>query len=340
MEMTMEMEMMASGSRMRAVRAGNGSVEVHEVPVPDGPGVRVDVKAAGICGTDLHLVSGADFSPPRVTLGHEIAGVTENGTPVAIEPLSPCGHCDPCRRGDEHLCARSSAMLFGVGLDGGMADRIVVPERCLVPLPAGVDVRDASLVEPLAVVVHSLRRSAARPDQRVVVIGGGSIGLCAVAAARARGCDVALVARHDAQRAAGERLGATAITDSTDGGYDIVIEAAGSESALGQAVDLARPGGTVVIPGVYWGPVAVPGLAMCLKEVSLCPTALYSRTATGRDIDAAAALLATTPGLADALITHRFPLDAAAEAFATAASRDQGVIKVVLEPERSGADFA
>ena len=319
---------------MRAVRAGIGTVEVCEVPAPDGPGVIVDVKAAGICGTDLHLISGADFPPPRVTLGHEIAGVTENGTPVAIEPLSPCGHCDPCRRGDEHLCVDSSARFFGLGLDGGMADRIEVPERCLVPLPAGIDVRDASLVEPLAVVVHSLRRSAVRTDQRVVVIGGGTIGLCAVAAARARGCEVALVARHDAQRAAGERLGATEATEATeatDGGYDVVIEAAGSESALGRAIELARPGGTVMIPGVYWGPVAVPGMAWCFKEVSLCPTALYARTAGGRDIDAAAALLATTPGLADTLITHRFPLDAAAEAFATAASRDHGAIKVVLE---------
>ena len=129
--------------------------------------------------------------------------------------------------------------------------------------------------------------------------------------------------------AAGERLGAT---EAADGGYDIVIEAAGSESALGHAIDLVRPGGTVMIPGVYWGPVTVPGMAWCFKEVSLCPTALYSRTAGGRDIDAAAALLATTPGLADTLITHRFPLDAASEAFATAASRDHGAIKVVLEP--------
>ena len=297
--------------------------------MPDGPGVRVDVKAAGICGTDLHLISGADFPPPAVTLGHEIAGITENGTPVASEPLSPCGACAACARGDQHLCVRSTANFFGVGLDGGMADRIVVPERCLVPLPAGVDVRDAALVEPLAVVVHSLRRSGARPDQRVAVIGGGTIGLCAVVAARARGCEVGLVARHDAQRAASERLGATEITD---GGYDIVIEAAGSESALARAVDLARPGGTVVIPGVYWGPVTVPGMAMCLKEVSLCPTALYSRTAAGRDIDAAAALLATVPYLGDTLITHRFPLEAAAEAFETAASRDRGAIKVVLEP--------
>jgi 2-desacetyl-2-hydroxyethyl bacteriochlorophyllide A dehydrogenase len=314
---------------MRAVRAGGGGVEVRDVPVPVGPGVRVDVKAAGICGTDLHLISGADFPPPKVTLGHEIAGITENGTPVAIEPLAACGACAACARGDQHLCVRSTANFFGVGLDGGMADRIVVPERCLVPLPAGVAVRDASLVEPLAVVVHSLRRSGARPDQRVAVIGGGTIGLCAVVAARALGCEVGLVARHDAQRVAGERLRAT---DVTDGGYDIVIEAAGSESALARAVDLARPGGMVVVPGVYWGPVTMPGTAMCLKEISLCPTALYSRTAAGRDIDAAAALLASRPHLGDILITHRFPLDAAAEAFETAASRDRGAIKVVLEP--------
>jgi L-iditol 2-dehydrogenase len=314
---------------MRAVRAGNGSVEVREVPPPGGPGVVVDVRSAGICGSDLHLIAGTDFPPPAVTLGHEIAGLTENGTPVAIEPFDPCGRCEPCVRGDEHLCVRGGSVLYGIGRDGGMADRVVVPERCLVPLPAGVDVRDASLVEPLAVVVHSLRRSAVRPDQRVVVIGGGTIGLCAVAAARARGCEVALVARHDAQRDAGERLGAI---EAGDGGYDLVIEAAGSDSALALAIDLAKPGASVVIPGIYWGPVTVPGMAMCLKEVSLCPTALYGRGAGGRDVDAAAALLATTPGLADTLITHRFPLDAAAEAFAVAASRDQGAIKVVLEP--------
>jgi threonine dehydrogenase-like Zn-dependent dehydrogenase len=317
---------------MRAVRAGNGSVEVREVPAPSGPGVAVDVRAAGICGTDLHLVSGAGFPPPRVTLGHEIAGITENGTPVAIEPLSPCGSCEPCRRGDQHLCVDGSAMLFGVGLDGGMADRIVVPERCLVPLPAGVAVGDASLVEPLAVVVHSLRRSAARPDQRVVVIGGGTIGLSAVAAARARGCEVALVARHDAQRAAGERLGATV---GRRGRRRRLRHRDRGRRQRERARDRGPPRSPRWHgrdPGVYWGPVAVPGLAMCLKEVSLCPTALYSRTAGGRDIDAAAALLATTPGLADTLITHRFPLDAAAEAFATAASRDQGAIKVVLEP--------
>jgi threonine dehydrogenase-like Zn-dependent dehydrogenase len=219
-------------------------------------------------------------------------------------------------------------MLFGIGRDGGMADEMWVPARALVPLPAGVDVRDASLVEPLAVVVHSFRRAAVRPDQRVAVIGGGTIGLCAVTVGRALGCEVGLVARHDHQWAAGERLGATEIS----GEYDVIIEAAGSESALAQAVDLAKPSAQVVIPGIYWGQVALPGLSMCLKQVSLCPSTLYGRHAGGRDVDNAAALLATTPELPATIVTHRFPLDGAVEAFDVAASRSSGAIKVILEP--------
>ena len=313
---------------MRAVRVHGGKVAVDDVPATDGPGFRVRVRSAGICGSDLHLIEAGVIEAAQVTLGHEVAGLTDDDTPVAIEPLAPCGICGPCLDGDYNLCRTSGAMLFGIGRDGGMADEMWVPARALVPLPAGVDVCDASLVEPLAVVVHSFRRAAVRPAQRVAVIGGGTIGLCAVAVGRALGCEVGLAARHDHQRAAGERLGASEIS----GHYDVVIEAAGSESALASAIDLAKPSAQVVIPGIYWGPVALPGLTMCLKQVSLCPTTLYGRHAGGRDVDNAAALLATTPELAPTIVTHRFPLEAAVEAFGTAASRAAGAIKVILEP--------
>lgn len=313
---------------MRAVRVHGGQVAVDDVPATDGPGVRVRVRSAGICGSDLHLIEAGVIEAAQVTLGHEVAGLTDDDTPVAIEPLAPCGTCNPCLDGDYNLCRTSGAMLFGIGRDGGMADEMWVPARALVPLPAGIDVRDASLVEPLAVVVHSFRRAAVRPGQRVAVIGGGAIGLCGVAVGRALGCEVGLAARHDHQRAAGERLGASEIS----GHYDVVIEAAGSESALASAVDLAKPSAQVVIPGIYWGPVALPGLTMCLKQVSLCPTTLYGRHAGGRDVDNAAALLATTPELAPTIVTHRFPLEAVAEAFGTAANRSAGAIKVILEP--------
>jgi threonine dehydrogenase-like Zn-dependent dehydrogenase len=313
---------------MRAVRVRGGRVVVDDVTVREADGVRIRVRSAGICGSDLHLIAAGVVEAAAVTLGHEVAGLTDDGTPVAIEPLAPCGTCGPCVDGEYNLCRTGGAMLFGIGRDGGMADEMWVPARALVPLPAGVDVRDASLVEPLAVVVHSFRRAAVHRGQRVAVIGGGTIGLCAVAVARALGCEVGLVARHEHQRAAGERLGASEIS----GHYDVVIEAAGSESALASAVDLAKPSANVVIPGIYWGPVALPGLAMCLKQVSLCPTTLYGRHAGGRDVDSAAALLATTPGFASTVVTHRFPLEGAIEAFEVAAGRSSGAIKVILEP--------
>lgn len=310
---------------MRAVRFRENEIVVDEVPAPRGEGVRVKVEAAGICGSDLHLLGHIE----GVTLGHEIAGRSEDGTPVAVEPLSPCKRCAPCARGDYNLCELGPAMIHGIALDGGMADEIRVPETALAPLPRGVDVRDAFLVEPLAVVVHGLRRAGFRSDQRVLVVGAGNIGLCAVAAAHAAGAEVALLARHEHQREAGRRLGAR---DDADGGYDLVIEAAGSESALAEAVDYARPGGRVCVVGSYWSPVQLPGVALCMKEVDLVPSSMYGRSGAVRDLDTAASLLAAEPEIARTLITHRFPLEAAAEAFAVAGARDQGAIKVVLEP--------
>ena len=302
-------------------------MELVELPPPVGDGVRVRVRAAGICGSDLHMVAGGFVRD--VVLGHEVAGVTDDGTPVAIEPLSPCGACAACLRGDYNLCERGPRMIHGVGCDGGMADEMCVPARALVRLPAGIALGDACLVEPLAVVLHGLRRAGLRGGERVAVVGGGAIGLCAVAAARTAATEVALEARHDAQRAAAERLGAEAKASGT---YDLVVDAAGTESSFARAAELARPGGRISLVGSYWAPVAFPGFAICLKEIDVLPASLYGRVGAMREIDAAAALLATTPELPRAVISHRFPLDAAADAFATAADRRAGAIKVVLEP--------
>ena len=312
---------------MRAVRARDGGVEVVDVAPPSGEGVRVRIRSAGICGSDLHLL-GAGFPLPH-TLGHEMAGTTPDGTPVAIEPLLPCGECPRCVEGEYNLCARGPDIAMGTGHDGGMAEEIAVPARCLVPLARGVRPEDACLVEPLAVSVHGLRRAGLRGGERVAVVGGGSIGLCAVAAARAAGAPVDLVARHDRQREAGARLGAG---EASGEGYDLVVDAAGTKSALEQALALARPGARLLLVATYWGGLELPGFAVCLKETTVVPASMYARAGASRDVDTAAAILATTPELAPALITHRYPLEAASEAFATAADRAAGAIKVVLEP--------
>ena len=311
---------------MRAVRYTPNGIDVIDVPSPQGDGVRVRMRSAGICGSDLHMLEHG-YHPP-VTLGHELAGELTDGTPVAIEPLVPCGTCELCAAGDYNLCRSAPTMIVGIMRDGGMAEELLVPPRCLVPLPAGVSARDACLVEPLAVAVHGLRKVGVHGGQRVGVVGGGSIGLCAVAAARATGAEVGIAARHEHQIAAAERLGARPI----DGEYDVVIECAGSASALQTSCEIAKPGATLLLLSSYWDGLNFPGFIVMLKELRVQPSSMYGRHAAGRDIDGAAALLAANPEIPRAMITHRLPLDAAPEAFRIAQDRKAGAIKVVLEP--------
>jgi threonine dehydrogenase-like Zn-dependent dehydrogenase len=262
------------------------------------------------------------------TLGHEMAGFLPDGTAVAVEPIAPCGSCAECRSGAYNRCQVGTSTLIGVGRDGGMADECVVPSSAVVPLAGGVSVGDACLVEPLAVAVHGVRRAAITPAERVAVVGGGSIGQAAVVAVQAVGVTVDIEARHDHQRAVAEQLGAGEVTDR----YDVVVESAGTESALARSLDLCRPGGRVVLLGTYWDAVTMPGVQMGMSEITLIPASMYGRAGTVRDVDVAAEILARRPELGGLLITHRFPLDAVREAFATARDRSSGAIKVVLEP--------
>lgn len=263
------------------------------------------------------------------TLGHELAGVTPNGTPVAIEPLAYCGHCQCCIEGRYNLCLRSPGHIMGVGRDGGMAEELLVPPHALVPLASSVRVEDACLVEPLSVAVRGLGLARLNPSHTVAVIGGGSIGLCAVAAAREITPRVHLYARHDPQRQAGEQLGA--VLEGGDEAH-LVIDCAGTGESIAQAVNLARPGGTILLLATYWQGLELPAVEMSLKELQLVTSMAQARQGLARDVDLAATLLARQPRLASALITHRLPLEAAEEAFAVARNRQAGAIKVVLQP--------
>ena len=290
--------------------------------------VRVRVRSCGICASDLHL---AQWNLP-VTLGHEFAGVLDDGTAVAVQPNAWCGECDRCVVGATQLCRVGASRLHGVSVDGGLADEVIVDRRCIVPLAPGVDPVIGALVEPLAVGTHAAGRVDVEPGDRVLVIGGGSIGLTTVAALGARGLDVDLVARHPHQRTGGERLGAGAeLADE----YGAVVDAAGTQASLDDAVARVRPGGAVVVVATYWDPVSIDA-ALLTKEVRVVPSAMYGHTGhahgAGSEFEAAAALLAARPEVVDALVHHRFGLDDAVEAFRVAGDRAAGAIKVLLEP--------
>ena len=317
---------------MRAARLVDGAITVIETE-PTTPEyatdpVTVHVRSCSICGSDLHLLG---WGLP-CTFGHEFAGVLDDGTPVAVQPYSACGQCDQCRAGETALCRIMLTRFHGVSLDGGLADEVIVDRACLAPLPSQVSLDTAALVEPLAVAVHAANNAglsnAEAADGPVLVIGGGSIGLAVTSVIKHRGYAVDLIARHAAQQAAGERLGAGLAPNEE---YSVVMDAAATQSSMDEAVMRLRPGGTLGVVGTYWDPVEI-GFSLLTKEAHLVPGSMYGHRDGRREFDEAVDVLAAHPEIPETLVTHRFGLDDAPEAFRTAADRAAGAIKVVIQP--------
>ena len=311
---------------MKAVRSGNGAVSVVDLDEPPGTGEVLDMRATSICASDLSYIR---FGSTNV-LGHELAGRRGDGSPVVVEAIYGCLECDQCRQGAYNLCPTHSQRALGIFADGGMAEQFRAPPERLVDVPPGLDLRDACLVEPASVSWHALRLAGTGPGSRVAVVGAGALGLLAVAGARRMGAaEIVLEARHPHQREAGERLGAAV---GGTGTYEVVVEAAGSLESLARCGELVAPGGTIVVLGVHFGPVQLDWLPLFNKEARVIPSLGYCAHDGVREMDEAAAMLTEEPDIAKTLITHRYPLEAAEEAFRVAADRGSGAIRVVLEP--------
>jgi len=313
---------------VKAVRSQEGGVAVVDVDEPPGLGDEIlDMRATGVCGSDLMYVQLGSTD----ILGHEVAGIRQDGTPVVVEAVYGCMECAQCLRGAYNLCPTHHTRALGIGADGGMVERWRAPTERIVPIPERLDVRDACLVEPTSVSWHALRLAAAGPGKRVAVVGAGALGLLAVAGARRMGAEeVALEARHPHQREAGERLGARI---GTSGAYDVVIEAAGSQESLARCVELVGPRGVISVLGVHLGHVQLDWHPLFFHEASVIPSLGYCTHDGVREFEEAAAMLADEPDIARTVITHRFAIEDAGEAFRVASERASGAIRVVIEPE-------
>jgi 2-desacetyl-2-hydroxyethyl bacteriochlorophyllide A dehydrogenase len=311
---------------VKAVRSVEGGVAVVDLDAPPGSGELLEMRATSVCASDLLYIKVGS----RSILGHELAGVREDGTPVVVEALYGCLECEQCRQGKYNLCPTHPQRALGVTTDGGMAEQFRAPAQRLVDIPAGLDVRDAPIVEPASVSWHALRLGATGPGTRVAVVGAGALGLLAAAGARRMGAeDVAVEARHPHQRSAAERLGAQV---GTDGLYDVVIEAAGTPASMARAIELVAPSGTIVVLGVHMGTVELNWMPLFHREARVVPSLGYCAHKGGREMEDAAAMLADDPEIARTLITHRFPIEDASEAFRVAGDRASGALRVVIEP--------
>lgn len=315
---------------MRAVIAKNKSVEVVDIPRPEGTGTRLRVTNAGICGSDLHIL---EWGISDIVLGHEFGGFDDDGTLWAVRPKSSCGTCDTCERHLEHLCRDATKDMNGISAQGGLAGEIIVPQDRLIPVPSSVRSTEVGLVEPLAVVMHGLRRGAVQSDMNAAVIGGGSIGLLTAAALVHRGVEVDLYARHEHQLLAAERIGARAHTSSErpPAQSDVVFDAVCTQDSFDASTAACRPAGTLVEFGMFWSPVSLSNEVM-FKEITIVPSLYYSHGHDYDDFVDAARVLGDSPELADTVVTHRFSIDEAVEAFRVASDRKSGSIKVHINP--------
>jgi len=280
---------------LRKLTAESTTLTLTEVPVPD-PGsaeVRLAVTAAGMCGTDLHILDGDYGSRPPVTLGHEIAGVVDAVGP-GVDPawvgalaapetaFGTCGRCDWCRTARPMLCRERLSV--GSGVDGGFATYVVVPAAKLHRLPDWLDDHAAALMEPLACVCNSLADPAViQPGDRVLVSGPGPVGLLAAQVARVAGGRVVIVGTAlDRERLdVAERLGfetrrldvATDLQalerEGADRLIDVVVECAGVGAAVRSGLAWLRPRGTLVQVGLLAGDISVPFGEIVYRELTV-----------------------------------------------------------------------
>lgn len=308
---------------------GDVRVEQRSDPVA-GPGESlVRITSVGLCGSDLHwfaagAIGDAAIDEPLV-LGHEMAGIVVDGRlagrSVGLDPALPCGTCRECADGLEHLCTRMHFAGHGA-TDGGLRELVAWPDERLHVLPDGYDPAAGALLEPLGVAVHSADLAHLRPGWTVAVTGCGPIGLMLVQLAARAGCEVVAVEPLAHRRDAALRAGATtAVAPDAEVGSDcdVAFEVSGTDDGLAHAAALVRPGARIVLVGIPDADSTTVAASMLRRKgLTLAWVRRMTAGAYARAIS-----LAVRGGVdLSWLTTHRFPLDEAAAAFATAARRD------------------
>jgi len=310
-----------------AVISSPGVVEVTAVddPAPGPREVVVEVSACGLCGTDLHILEG-EFAPTLPVIpGHEFAGVVAAvgrgvgelavGDRVVVDPSLYCHECHYCRIGHDNLCERWAAI--GVSTAGGAADYAVAPVANCVPVPGHVRLEDAALIEPLACAVRGYDVLASQLGSHILIYGSGTMGLMMLQLAKLTGAAAVDVLDLNPQRLATARLlGCNATAESADEldrpqGWELVIDATGSQAAIQDGIGRVRPGGTFLQFGVssYAARVTIEPYRVYNKEITITGS-----MAVLHSFERAAELFAG--GLLDPeiFISHRLPLGEYAEA--------------------------
>jgi 2-desacetyl-2-hydroxyethyl bacteriochlorophyllide A dehydrogenase len=319
-------------------------------PKPDEWLVRVS--HSGICGTDLKIFTGAMPAAYPIIMGHEITGevVSDVGSAagaggrVLVDPVVFCGSCVDCRAGRSNLCPNGA--VIGREVNGGFADFVVAPRSHVYPLPATIESHTVPLIQVLTTVLHAQRRAGiGAPDvldgtSSVAVIGLGVSGQLHAQLAKARGADTVIgISRSAWKRGIAEQLGVDRTCSSDDAiasvkaatggrGADVVIESTGVVASIADAIAMVRPGGTIVLFGIYTASEgALPFYQLYYKE----PAIISERAATPDDFPESIDLVATGRVTLSPLVTHVLPISELRQALGMLERDADGRMKIILE---------
>jgi L-iditol 2-dehydrogenase len=330
---------------MKCIRLhGTGDLRKHEEPVPvAGAGEKlVRVKSVGVCGSDLHWFSGGEIGDAKLerplVLGHEFAGELEDGQRVAVDPAISCGHCELCLQGHPNLCL--SIIFAGYGTqDGAMREYVPWNQKCLFPIPDSLSFEDGAMLEPLGVAIHAVDLAHLKAGMSVGVFGCGPIGLLIIQMAKLAGAaniiaTDKLIHRAEAAKAFGadhvfvtaDNFQLSEIRAATKGrGVDVAFEAAGVQETVDTSVAAVVHGGKVMLVGIpdderiSFSASATRRKGLTIKLVRRMKHT-YPR-----------AIELVSKGLVDvrSIVTHRFSLDQAEEAYRVAERREG--LKIIIE---------
>ena len=329
---------------------GTNDLQFHEEPIPEPAydEVLIRVKAVGICASDLHWVyegtTGDAIITTPFSLGHEIGGVVEggdlDGTRVAVDPCVPCDTCEFCLRGDPNLCP-DHYFAGQAPQDGALRQYMTWPMKAIIPIPDSISDEDAAVLEPLGVAIHTVDLGKIKPGMTVGVYGCGPIGLMVLQMARVAGASEILATDllpHRLEYA--KEMGAhktylasqngaergKILADTHKLGVDVAFEVAGENAAVETAVETVKPGGRVVLCGI-------PSVNQtCFKASTARRKGLTLTLVRRMKHTYPRAITLVETGQVDVrkIVTHRFPLSEAIEAFKTAQSREG--LKIIIHP--------
>lgn len=322
-----------------------------DVPVSKDGSVVIEVKSCGICGSDIHNWDMG--APVGLVMGHEFSGVVvdpgsrvdlKKGDRVTGLPISPCGKCEACRSGNVQYCPDTWSEAVGLALtnSGGFAEYTSCRPDMVRKIPGNVSFDAACMVEPSAVALHAINLADIKIGDKVLIIGGGIIGLMSAEFAKLAGAGYVAIVETNKKRGrkavsygkVNEYYDALKedtipnLLTKTNGGFDKVIECCGNSAAVSEALMTVKPGGTIVLVGVSATPITIPMVVGVMREIDIKGAIAY----TPYEFDTCLKLISEKKINVVKYIDDLVPLEKVQESFERLTNGKDAAVKIIVKP--------